>query len=85
VESREGRGGWELRVAGKVRRRYSLQASLATLRRPFAPCAVSVDGRRLAKAKWKYSRKTKVLRVRFRMRRGTVVAHRCRSVAQPGR
>ena len=85
VISREGRFGWALAVRGKVRRRYSLQASMATLRRPFAPCAMSVDGRRLPGSAWSWSRRAKVLRVSFRARRGLLVAHRCRSVALPGR
>ena len=85
VVSRERRRGWVLAVRGKVRRRYSLQASMATLRRPFAPCAVSFKGRRLNRSAWSWSRRAKVLRVRFRARRGVLVAHRCRSVAQPGR
>ena len=85
VLSREWSGGWTLGVDGRVRRRYSLHATMATLRRPFVPCAVSVKGRRLPRRAWSYSRKTRVLRVRFRMKRGRVVAHRCRAVAQPGR
>ena len=72
-------------VGGRRVRRYSLQASLATLRRPFIPCAVSVNGDRLPRSEWSFSRKTKVLRVTFRMERGRVAAHRCRAVALPGR
>ena len=33
---------------------YDLQASMRTLKEPFAPCAVSVDGRRCANASWSY-------------------------------
>ncbi len=85
VISREGRRGWLVAVRGKVRRRYVLQANLATLRRPFAPCAVSVGGRQLPRSAWSFLRRAKVLRVRFRLRRGVLIAHRCRSVALPGR
>ena len=64
---------------------YALQANLATLLRPFAPCAVSVGGRQLPRSAWSFSRRAKVLRVSFRMRRSVLIAHRCRSVALPGR
>ena len=40
LASREHAGGgrWSLRVSGTRARTYELQASLATLRRPFEPC-----------------------------------------------
>jgi hypothetical protein len=67
--SRERRRGWQLRVRGP-RRRYSLQASLVTLRRPFEPCRVTLGGRRLPARAWRYDARTGVLRVRFRARKG---------------
>ena len=41
ILSREGPGGWALRIAGAGARSYELQASMRTLRRPFAPCAMT--------------------------------------------
>ncbi|HYH58698.1 MAG TPA: TIM-barrel domain-containing protein [Thermoleophilaceae bacterium] len=74
--SRERRGRWELTVRGQRRRRYAVQASLATLRRPFRPCTVTVGNRR---ARFRYARKTRALRVAFTARRTTVVAASCRN------
>lgn len=65
-ELRRGRG-WTLRVAGARRRRYTLEAALSSLRRPFAPCVVRL-GRRVLRG-WSHDRRTRVLRVRFRATR----------------
>jgi alpha-glucosidase (family GH31 glycosyl hydrolase) len=70
VRSAESRGGWTLRVRGRHARRYSLQAALGTLRRPFRPCAVTVAGRRRP---FEYTRRSRVLRVSFSARRAAVV------------
>ena len=51
-------GGWTLEVDGKRRRAYRLQASLATLRRPFQPCELAVDGRELERGRWRYHAST---------------------------
>ena len=70
--TRAGRGAWTLRVTSRRRLRVRLQASLRTLRRPFAPAAVSVNGRPLARGAWSYDRRTGVLRARFEARRATL-------------
>ena len=78
LRSDEGRRGWRLTIRGKRRRRYSLEVTLATLARPFRPCAVSVRGHRLRRSRWSYSRRTRVLRTSFRVRSGRVsVLRRC--------
>ena len=77
LTSAEGRGLWRLGVAGRVRRTYRLQASMLTLRRPFRPCSLTLDGRRLRRGAWSYSRKTGVLKVTFTTRAGTLRARRC--------
>jgi alpha-glucosidase (family GH31 glycosyl hydrolase) len=69
--SRERRRGWQLRLRGP-RRRYALQASLTTLRRPFVPCRVWLRGRRLPARAWRYDRGAGVLRARFRARKGVL-------------
>jgi hypothetical protein len=74
--SRERRAGWSLTVRGSRRRTYELQASLATLRRPFRPCAVRLGGRRLARRAWRFDRRSRVLSSRFATRRGTLFAAR---------
>jgi alpha-glucosidase (family GH31 glycosyl hydrolase) len=76
VRSRESRRGWRLAVRGRRTRRYRVEASLATLRRPFAPCAVRLRGERLPAAAWSYNRRTRVLRARFRARAATLSARR---------
>jgi alpha-glucosidase (family GH31 glycosyl hydrolase) len=70
---------WTLRIRSSAKRRYRLQASLATLRRPFRPRCVTVRGRRLTHRRWRYDRASRVLRAAFKLRSGgLVVARRCR-------
>jgi hypothetical protein len=76
VRSVERAGAWRLTVRGKRARRYSLQASLATLNRPFRPCAVTLQGRPLPRRAWSYDRPTRVLRTKVTLRSGAVVARR---------
>jgi hypothetical protein len=71
IASAEGDRSWRLTIRGKRARRYTLQASLATLREPFAPRSVSVAGRALKT--WSYDRRTDVLRATFGVRSGTLV------------
>jgi hypothetical protein len=71
VRSAETRRGWRLRLSGKRTRRYSLQASLSTLKRPFRPRSVTLRGRPL---RWTYKRGT--LRIVFRTRSGTLAVKR---------
>ncbi len=72
LSSVEGRRRWRLSLRGERRRRYELQASLRTLRRPFVPMAVAVNGRRVARRTWRYDRRTGALVLRFSARRATV-------------
>jgi alpha-glucosidase (family GH31 glycosyl hydrolase) len=73
VRSAESAGGWTLTLRAKRPRTYRLQASLATLRTPFVPCAVSGRGR------WSYDRAAHVLRGSFRLgRNGRLVVRACR-------
>jgi hypothetical protein len=71
LRSAEGDHAWRLAIRGKRARLYRLQASLATLRRPFSPRSLTVAGRPLRS--WDYDRRTRVLRVSFRVRNGTLV------------
>jgi hypothetical protein len=70
--SREGRRRWVLTVSGDRTRLYRLQASLATLRRPFRVCRVRLGDRRLPATAWRYDRRARRLRVVFRTKRGTL-------------
>lgn len=80
LRSAEGRRRWVLKVRGARRRVYRLQASLATLRRPFRPCAVTVGGRRVSKRTWRYRPGSRVFTLRFRAKRSRVVVQRrCRT------
>lgn len=76
------RGRWNLRIAGKVRRRYTLHASLAILARPFRPCGVTLDGRPLPRRAWRYNRRTRVLDVGFRTKRGVLSVGSCGKAAR---
>jgi hypothetical protein len=71
LRSAEGDHAWRLTIRGKRARLYRLQASLATLRRPFVPHSLTVAGRPLRS--WSYDRRTRVLRASFRLRNGTLV------------
>jgi alpha-glucosidase (family GH31 glycosyl hydrolase) len=75
LRSVEGGGVWELAVRGARRRRYTLQASLATLEMPFVPCRVDLAGRDLDT--WAYDDATGVLRAEFEGRTGRLRVMRC--------
>ena len=77
LRSSEGWGGWRLDVDSHHERRWELQASLGTLRHPFSPCSVVLDGRRLSRQDWSYEGETEVLRVSFLAREGKLVASGC--------
>jgi alpha-glucosidase (family GH31 glycosyl hydrolase) len=75
LASREHRGGrWTLRVSGRRERTYDLQASLATLRRPFTPCSVTLGGDPVP---FEWDASAQVLRASFTTRRGTLDVRAC--------
>ena len=79
VRSAERKGRWTLRFTAKRSRTYRLQAAIGTLRRPFAVCAVSVGGRKLARSAWRYEAGAQLLRATFRAgKRERIVARPCR-------
>jgi hypothetical protein len=65
LRSRETASGWRLTIRGKLRRSIRLEATMRTLRRPFRPCALELDGRELAPARWSFDRGRGVLRARL--------------------
>ena len=73
----EGAAAWTLSVSAPRRVRYRLEASMRTLRHPFAACSVSLDGRALARDAWSYEGRTGVLRARFAARRATLGVRGC--------
>jgi alpha-D-xyloside xylohydrolase len=77
VRSSERPGLWELAVRGRRRRTYELQASLATLTRPFVPCAPEWNGRPLDAEHWSYDAAGGVLRATFAGRAGRLVVRAC--------
>jgi hypothetical protein len=76
LHSEERRGSWRLEVRARSRVRWELQASLGTLRRPFSPCSLRLDGRPVP---WSYEAATGVLSARFGARHGELVARTCAS------
>ncbi len=70
--SRERPGSWSLEIRSRRVRRWTIEASLATLREPFRPRVVTAHGGRLGS--WRYDPRTRVLRATFTARRGTLVA-----------
>jgi hypothetical protein len=76
LRSRERRGRWELSINSRTRRRWAIQASLATLRRPFRPCRVRAGGARLHG--WRFDRRSRVLRATLTTRRGRLAVTACK-------
>jgi len=69
---------WRLRIADAGRRSYSLEAALGTLKRPFAPCVVTLDGEELPDRAWAYAVDRRVLSARFATAGGTLATRgRC--------
>jgi alpha-glucosidase (family GH31 glycosyl hydrolase) len=77
LRSRERRGGWELTIRSRKKRRWDVQASLATLERPFRPCRVEVRGGRVPG--WSFDGGRRVLRAAFTTRRGRLTVSGCRA------
>ena len=77
LRSIEGRKEWTLEIDAGLRRTYRLEASLATLRHPFRPCTVEVDGSELTPGRWSYDRRSRVLRATFHGRDPVLSAVGC--------
>ena len=75
LRSREGAGEWSLEIRSRRSRRWTIEASLAALRRPLAPCAVQTRGGRLVR--WRYDRRARVLYATLEARRAKLVARAC--------
>jgi sulfoquinovosidase len=75
LRSRESSGEWRLSIRSRRTRRWEIEASLATLRRPFRPCAVEVTGGRLVRSR--YGRGRRVLAAVVATRRGTLTVRAC--------
>jgi alpha-glucosidase (family GH31 glycosyl hydrolase) len=75
LSAREGERSWTLSVRSRRVRRWTLQASLATLRRPFRPCEVSAARGRLGG--WRFDRRTRVLRATLLGRRARLQVRGC--------
>ncbi len=76
LASREERGRWTLRVdPGNGRAtELDLEASMRTLRHPFRPRRVELDGIRLARSGWSYDRRTGVLDVQAKVPAGGAIS-----------
>ena len=62
-------GGWKLAVKGSRKRTYTVRASFGALEKPIRPCAVTVDGKRLARSAWSWRPRQRVMTARFAGRR----------------
>jgi alpha-glucosidase (family GH31 glycosyl hydrolase) len=74
LTSIEGDRRWELELRGVRARTWKLQASLATLERPFVPCAVEFAGQPIPAGDWSFDQATEVLRVTWQGQNGRLVA-----------
>jgi alpha-glucosidase (family GH31 glycosyl hydrolase) len=63
ARSTESRGRWTLKLRNPRRTRWTVEASLASLKRPFAPRRVLVGGREASRKRWRYDRRTRTLTV----------------------
>jgi alpha-glucosidase (family GH31 glycosyl hydrolase) len=77
--SRERGASWRLKIKSKQRRRYKIDASLATLRNRFAPECVTVKGKPLSGKAWSYSKPKRLVQIKLRAKRtGIAVRARCK-------
>jgi hypothetical protein len=77
--SRERGASWRLKIKSKQRRRYKIDASLATLRNPFEPECVTVKGKPLSGKPWSYSKPKRLVQIKLRAKRtGIAVRARCK-------
>ena len=75
--SRERRGRWRLRAEGRSPvRHFEVRAALGSLRDPFVPGTVALDGRPLPKGRWSYDSRSTVLRVRANLSKRTLTVRR---------
>jgi hypothetical protein len=74
TERIHGPPGWRLEIRSRLDREWSLEVSLATLRRPFVPCEVTQDGRSLPASAWDYEPRDRVLSIRARARTAVIAA-----------
>ena len=75
VSSEKRRRRWVMRIEGKQRRRYTVEAALGTLRRPFRPCRIRANRRPV---RFTYDRSTSVLRFTATGRRIRIETRACR-------
>lgn len=83
VRSSERAGGWDLVIRGTQPRRYQLDASLATLKQPFAPCAVEWNGVALPEDAWSYAATRTVLHAEVDGLRGRLRVRRTCAPSSP--
>ena len=74
--SSEKRGRWTLSFRDKRTRTWGIAASLATLKRPFRPCSVTLGGKPVRK--WRWLAKERVLRVMVKAKAASLVVRACR-------
>jgi alpha-glucosidase len=75
LRSHEGRGEWSLSIRSQRKHRWTIQASMATLERPFGVCSVDASAGRVHS--WRFDRRTRVLRAVVTTRRGGLTARAC--------
>ncbi len=68
VEARRGARAWKLRIRDSKSRTWVVRASLTSLKRPFRPRCLTVNGK--AAKGWKYDARTRSVELRLRSRRG---------------
>ncbi len=75
LQSQEGQGEWRLTLKAARMRTIELEATLASLERPFKPCAAGMSGGELLD--WSYEADTQVLSARLRVHNGTLSVQGC--------
>lgn len=77
MDSSEGDRSWTLRIHGARTRAHRLEASLATLHRPFTPCGVRLGRRPLRRSAWAYDHGRRLLTASFTTRSGLLRVRGC--------
>jgi sulfoquinovosidase len=72
VEAPRG-GRWKLAVRSDRRRELALRATLGTLKRPFTPRRVQLEGRTLPHSKWRWNSRRDLLKLEIEAKRAKLV------------
>jgi len=65
LHSKEGKRSWRLKIVDGRTREWKIDASLSTMKRPFRPRCVKLDGRKVPANSWTYRNRGKRFEIKF--------------------